>query len=169
MLDAAAKTIYPDYTRDEHEKIYADHAYPKLIADGNALAVVSDGKAIAIYGCRKLGESESGRPTYEFTKASTLNDERFRGKGLNRRMKKIMYEETVEKSPDALFVGASRNKKYLESLESRGWHVVEVDDAHEAAKVLCGNDPYSELLKAHGYKAIYLDPKVDNPKWDDNE
>lgn len=165
IWEAVAVKLYPDHTRQEHLKGYRERSYPRLIEEGHLLGVKVDGKVIALQGYRKVGDSTSSRGVYEFTKASTMPV--YRKNGLATRMKKFIYAEIMRDDPNAMYVGATINSKHMETFERRGWHVVEMDDPNEAVQVMFQKDPaYHTHMKTQGYKAVYLDPKVDTVRWD---
>lgn len=165
IWDAVTGKLYPDHTRQEHLKGYKEKSYPGLMEKGHLLGVKVDGRVIALQGYRKMGDSASGRGVYEFIKASTMSV--YRRNGLATRMKKLIYAEIMGEDPNAMYVSATINPKHLETFRRRGWHVVEMDDLNEAVQVMFQKDPeYATHMKSQGYKAVYLDPKVDKVRWD---
>lgn len=164
LLDKAMDRVYPDYTKEEHFQGYRDKSFPLLIENKEILAVEMDGRIVAIQGFRHIGQTSSGRPVYEFTKASTLDS--YKGKKLNPRLKKTVFEEVMKKHPDAMWVGVSVNKDHLKKFEENGWHKVEMNDANKAVQLSYQQNPiYCETMIKQGYKAVYLDPKTDQVKW----
>ncbi len=167
VMDDLLNKVYPDYTHEEHFIAYRDRSFPGYIGKGHVLAVELDGRIVSVQAYKSYGDAPSGRSVYEFTKASTLNSPEYRGKGLNPRLKKSIFEEVMKENPDAIWVGASVNQDHLSKLESRGWHIVEMDDPQEAIKKMYETNPkYHDLMKEQGYKAMYFDPKVDHISWD---
>ncbi|PJC36971.1 hypothetical protein CO046_03345 [Candidatus Peregrinibacteria bacterium CG_4_9_14_0_2_um_filter_53_11] len=167
ILDGLLNRVYPDITHEEHFRAYKDRAFPRYIGQGQVLAVEMDGRIVSVQAFNNLGKTASGRSVYEFTKASTLNDANYRGKRLNPRLKKTIFDDVMAKDPEAMWIGGSVNENHLGKLASRGWHVVEMDDSNEAIRVMYDSDPeYIKLMKEQGYKAIYLDPKVDKVTWE---
>lgn len=160
FLDGLLQRVYPDYSLEEHVRGYRDKSFPKLMNEGHLLGIEIDGRIVAVQGVRNLGKTESGREVYEFAKASTLDD--YKGRKLNPRLKEAVFGQVMGTDAEALWASASVNTDHLANFAKRGWHVVEMDDPHEAVKVLYQhNAEYSEVMKKQGYKAIYLDPKVD--------
>lgn len=158
--------IYPDYARSEHIQ-GTSRRYDLLMKDKQLLGIKVDGKIVAVQGFSKIGDTPGGREVFEFTKASTLNDPEYRKKGFNSKMKKLIFEKIQAEHPQAIWVGASANPEQIKRFKRRGWHVVEMDDQHEAIVAMNVRHPgYAQTMKEQEYKAFYLDPKVDEAKWD---
>lgn len=160
------EVIYPDYARSEHIQGIS-RRYDLLMKDKQLLGIKVDGKIVAVQGFSKIGDTSGGREVFEFTKASTLNDPEYRKKGFNSKMKKLIFEKIQAEHPQAIWVGASANSEQIERFKRRGWHVVEMDDHHEAIVAMNVRHPgYAQTMKEQEYKAFYLDPKVDEARWD---
>lgn len=160
-LEKIGTAVYPDYTPGEHERGYKMR-FEKLAQAKNLVGVKIDGKMVAVQGFTKVGDTPSGREVFEFTKASTLNDPKYRNKGLNRKLLKAIYEKVQAEHSEAVWVSASVNPAVIARAEKNGWHVVDIDDQHEAIITMNSRNPdYVKVLKEQGYKAFYFDPKVD--------
>lgn len=160
LWERVLNKVYPDYSKAEHVNAYANISFPRLINNRQLLAVKLDGRVVAVQGFKKVTETSTGRPVYEFTKASTLNE--YKGKKLNPRLKAVIFKEVEEKDPEAIWTTMSVNKVHLDKLEKAGWHVVEVNDQNEAIRATYELNPrLNENMMRVGYKAAYLDPKVD--------
>lgn len=160
LWEKVLNKVYPDYSKSEHTNAYAKISFPRLISQKQLLAVRLDGRIVAVQGFKKVTETPTGRPIYEFTKASTLNE--FKGKKLNPRLKAVIFKEVGEKDPEAIWTTMSVNKVHLGKLERAGWHVVEVNDQNEAIKSMYELNPrHNDNMMKVGYKAAYFDPKVD--------
>jgi len=161
--DTFPDAIYPDHTRGEHVRAYRKR-YQELAKDKRLMGVQVNGHIVALQGFAQTGVSESGRPVFEFTKASTL--ELFEKKGLNSRLKKIIFQEIMREHPDGMWATASRNADHIKRFQDRGWHIVEMNDPNEAVQVMFQKNPtYHTHMISQGYKAIYCDPKVDTITW----
>lgn len=160
-LEKIGMAVYPDNTPGEHERGYKMR-FEKLAQAKNLVGIQIDGKIVAVQGFAKVGDTSSGREVFEFTKASTLNDPKYRNKGLNRKLLKAIYEKVQAEHPEAIWVSASVNPAVIARAEKNGWHVVDIDDQHEAIVAMNSRNPdYVKVLKEQGYKAFYFDPKVD--------
>lgn len=167
VFDQLLSRVYPDYTKQEHFEACKNRSFPKLMGDNQLVGIESEERLLSVQAYRQVGETQSGRPVFIFTKASTLNDPKYRGKRLNPRLKKTIFDVVMKKYPEALWAGATVNKKHLDKFVERGWHTVEIDDPHEAIQAMHRKDPsYVAILKAQGYKAVHFDPKVDHVTWD---
>lgn len=166
VLEKVGDVIYPDYARSEHNQ-GTSKRYDLLMKDKQLLGIKVDGKIVAVQGFSRIGDTPSGREVFEFTKASTPTDLSYRKKGFNSKMKKLIFEKIQLEHPSAIWVGASRNSEHIERFKRRGWHVVEMDDQHEAIVAMNVRHPgYAQTMKEQEYKAFYLDPKVDEARWD---
>lgn len=158
--------IYPDYARSEHIQ-GTNRRYDLLMKDKQLLGIKVEGKIVAVQGFSKIGDTPGGREVFEFTKVSTLNDPEYRKKGFNSKMKELIFEKIQAEHPQAIWVGASANSEQIKRFKRRGWHVVEMDDQHEAIVAMNVRHPgYAQVMKEQEYKAFYLDPKVDEASWD---
>lgn len=165
--EEAGRKIYPDHTRGEHVRGYRKR-YPSLAEKGQLLGIFVDGRLVAVQGFMQTGTAKSGRPVFEFNKASTLPDKSFQRQGLNSKLKERIFKKIMQEHPDAMWATASRNPQHIERFRRRGWHIVEMDDPHEAVQVMFQVNPeYHKFMISQGYKAIYFDPKVDTIKFDE--
>lgn len=159
--------VYPDYTLQEHFEADRNRNFPELIEKGQVLAVEMDGRIVAVQAHKNFGMTSSGRPVYTFTKASTLNSSEYRGKRLNPKLKKTIFDIVMNENPDAIWIAASINQDHVKKFERRGWHIAELDDPHDAVKLMHDSAPkYYDIMKEQGYKAVYMDPKVDKISWE---
>ncbi|MFC1616461.1 hypothetical protein ACFL21_04930 [Patescibacteria group bacterium] len=137
------------------------HRYLREADEGRLFGVKLDGKTVAVQAYNKTGEMSNGRKVYAST-ASTLSP--FQEKGLNKQLKELIHSELGD---DIMWIAFSKNKKHLENLEKRGWHVVEIDDPHEAVRTRTtdsqGNftEHTKKVLMKEDYKVAYFDPKID--------
>lgn len=166
ISDEQLHEIYPDSTKEEHFRAYRDKSFPRLMEAGNLFAIQVDNRIVATLGAKLMGQTPGGREVYEFEKGSVLNDPKYRGKKLHPRLTKIAFDMTMGKNPDAMWVSASKNPEVLENYGKHGWHTGPMDDPNEAVQVMCTKTgAYVETMKSQGYKAMYLDPKVDQVTW----
>ncbi|MFA7278169.1 MAG: hypothetical protein WC101_04275 [Candidatus Gracilibacteria bacterium] len=167
VWDTVHDEIYPDGTRGEHVRAYRKR-YQQLAKDKRLMGVQVNGHMVALQGFAQTGVSESGRPVFEFTKAST--SELFEKKGLNSRLKRIIFQEIMREHPDGMWATASRNADHIKRFQERGWHIAEMNDPNEAVQVMFQKNPtYHTHMISQGYKAIYCDPKVDTITWGKSE
>ncbi len=165
--DVIGSKIYPDHTRQEHVRAYKKR-YQQLARDKQLIGVRVNGRIVALQAVIQGGVSKSGRPVFEFTKAST--SELFEKKGLNARLKRIIFQEIMKKHPDAMWANPSRNPDHIRRFQERGWHIVEMNDPNEAVQVMFQKNPtYHTHMMSQGYKAAYCDPKVDTITWGKSE
>ncbi len=163
-LKNAGEVIYPDISHAEELKSVS-WRWRKLIEDGNLFGIKVEGKLVAVQGYMKVGDTSSGREVFELNKASTVNDPKYRKQGFNRRLLMAILQKATAEHKDLLWAGSSVNPEVIASAEKHGFHVVEMDDQHEAVVAINSRNPgYAKILKEKGYKAFYFDPKVDQLK-----
>lgn len=166
FLDDLQDQLYPNLTHPEHLYAYKTYTFPRHANKGQMIGVETEGEIAAIQSFKQVGEIPDQRPVYEMTKASTLKDPKYKSRGLNLKLKKIVYDQVMEQESNAVWIAASANKRHFEKLGKRGWHVVEMDDPHPAIRLMYDKDPeYCKKMKKQGYKALYIDPQVDQPIW----
>ncbi len=167
--EAELNAIYPDYTEEEHFRAYKQNSFPKYIEAGTLLGVQIGGRIVSVQAYSKTGTAEkSGRPVFEFTKASTIDEEQFREKGLNKGLKKEIYKEVMETNPKAMWISASIDPEHLERMKKRGWTITDLDDSHEAIQVMYNNNEsyMKDVMIPQGYKGMYFDPEESREmKW----
>ena len=170
------KAIYPDMSEEEHFRMYSRRgsaekgdqgSYTRRMSHGMVFGIEMDGRIVALQAYDKVGTTKAGRLVLEFSKASTL--EKYKGKKLNPHLKQFLApfaEQQEGQTP--IWYGASVNKKHLKKFKKRGWHLTEMNDPNvEAVQMVYfhNNAHIDEHMIPFGYKAVYMDPLVDQVNW----
>ena len=117
-----------------------------------------DGKIVSIVGVRKREQMSDGRQLYELTSASTAKG--YTQKGFSKKLKKTLFEETMSKDPDAVWMGDSKNPNVIASWERAGWTVADIDDPREFAEIFRKRNAENIGEYVQGvHKLGYVDPR----------
>ncbi|GEM_PF-6291460 len=173
MSDDKLDLIYPDLSAEEHFDAYSRRgstknkdqgSFTRRMSKGRVFGIELDGRIVSVLAYDKFGETHDGRPVLSLGKASTLH--KYRGRKLHPTLQQYVFqyaEDTEGETP--IWHGASVNPEVLSSYAKKGWHVVDMDADIEAVQIAYQRDKkyIDENMIPQGYKAFYMDPRVDKP------
>ncbi|MEK7672271.1 MAG: hypothetical protein AAB373_00150 [Patescibacteria group bacterium] len=172
--DATLDAFYPDTSAEEHFKWYSKRgsvekgdqgSFTRRMSQGRVFGIEMDGRIAAVMAYDDVGKTQDGRPVLEFSKGSTLDQ--YKGKKLNPNLMKFMAEYLQNNGEKPIWYGSSVNPKLLGNMQTRGWHITEMNAADEPVQLAYQRMPeyIDQTMIPQGYKAFYVDPKVDNIDW----